>query len=293
MPRTARGRGAGTMTSEWLFTSDLHGQGALYEEIADLVGAHRPRAVILGGDLCPHALGDAGVRQQRVFLQGFLVEFARRLREAAPGLELMLLMGNDDWAANLDVLERHHGELWWLLHERVVTVDGTRVAGSSWVPITPFTMKDWDRWEDGEPEPVPRADGWVSREGALVPFRFDPAHRTPTIAATLAALAAQAPPGETVYVVHGPPRDTRCDMIASGAHVGSRALRGFIETHQPPLVLGGHIHESPRVSSSFHDRIGRTVVVNPGQFGAPGVCAVWFDPRHPDGTLRHTVFGAA
>jgi len=278
------------MSSEWLFTSDLHGQGALYEEIAERVAARRPRAVILGGDLCPHAGGDAGVLQQRVFLQGFLVEFARRLRESAPGLDLLLMMGNDDWAANMDVLERHHGELWWSLHDRVVVVDDVTVAGSSWVPITPFTMKDWERWEDGEPEQPARADGWVSRDGVLVPHRFDPAHRSPTIAEALAALAARTRPAETVFVVHGPPRGTRCDMIGGGLHVGSRALRRFIETHQPPLLLGGHIHESPRVSSSYRDVVGRTVVVNPGQFGTPQVCRVWFDPRRPAGTLRHTVF---
>ncbi|MFI5370105.1 MAG: metallophosphoesterase [Candidatus Eisenbacteria bacterium] len=280
------------MSSEWLFTSDLHGQGALYEQVASLVAERRPPVVILGGDLCPHAGGDAGVIHQRVYLQGFLVEFARRLRESTPGLELLLMMGNDDWAANLDCLEAHEGGLWRMLHDRVIEVGGVTVAGISWVPITPFTMKDWERWEDGEPERPARLDGWVSRGRGLVPHRFDPDRRTPTIAGALAGLATRTTPGETVFVMHGPPHGTRCDVIGSGAHVGSRALRRFIETHQPPLVLGGHIHESPRVSSSYRDTIGRTVVVNPGQFGTPRVCGVWFDPRRPGETLRHTVFDA-
>ena len=34
-----------------------------------------------------------------------------------------------------------------------------------------------------------------------------------------------------------------------------------------PLVLSGHIHEAPRVSGSHRDQVGRTIVVNPGQFG--------------------------
>jgi uncharacterized protein len=278
------------MSSEWLFTSDLHGQGALYEGIATRVAERRPRVVILGGDLCPHAVGDSGVAHQRVYLQGFLVEFARRLHESNPGVELLLMMGNDDWAANLDCLETHEGHLWRMLHERVVRVDGVTVAGISWVPITPFTMKDWERWDDGEPERVARLDGWVSRDGGLVPHRFDPDHRTPTIAGALAELAPRFDPADAVLVTHGPPHGTRCDMIGAGAHVGSRALRRFVETHQPPLVLSGHIHESPRVSSSYRDTIGRTVVVNPGQFGGAGVSGVWFDPRRPAETLRHTVF---
>src|SRR6185436_15672402 len=82
--------------AEWFFTSDLHGSGELYEQVMSLAAARRPRAVILGGDLAPHGTGAAGVGHQRVFLEGFLVEFARRLREAAPGAELLLMMGNDD-----------------------------------------------------------------------------------------------------------------------------------------------------------------------------------------------------
>ena len=79
-------------------------------------------------------------------------------------------------------------------------------------------------------------------------------------------------------------------MIHSGQHVGSRAIRRFIEAHQPPLALAGHIHESPRTSASYRDAIGRTQVVNPGQFGTSRLCGVWFDPADPGRTLRHTVF---
>jgi Icc-related predicted phosphoesterase len=276
--------------AEWFFTSDLHGQGALYEQLIAMVAAHRPRAVLIGGDLAPHGGGPEGIAHQRVFLEGFLVEFARRFQEAAPASELLLLMGNDDWAANHDCLDRHHGALWHVLHERVVPVDGVPVAGLSWVPITPFGLKDWERWDDGAPESPARLDGWVSRDGAIAPHRFDPGRREPTIAGALEDLARNTTPGETLFVLHSPPRDTRCDMIGARVHVGSRAIRAFIERHQPPLVLAGHIHESPRVSSSYRDTIGRTVAVNPGQFGTQRLCGVWFDPAHPGESLRHTVY---
>ena len=59
--------------SEWFFTSDLHGQGALYEQLVALAAAHRPAALVLGGDLAPHAAGEEGVRRQRLFLEGFFV----------------------------------------------------------------------------------------------------------------------------------------------------------------------------------------------------------------------------
>lgn len=276
--------------SEWFFTSDLHGQGALYEQLVALAAAHRPAALVLGGDLAPHAGGEDGVRRQRLFLEGFFVEFARRAREAAPGLELLVLPGNDDWAANLDVLEAFDGTLWRSLHDRAVEVGGTRVAGSAWVPITPFAIKDWERWEDGGPESPVRLDGWTSRSGRLEPVRLDPERREPTIATALEGLASRAGAG-AIYVLHSPPRDTACDRAAVRAHVGSRAIRAFVERVQPPLVLCGHIHESPRVSGAWRDVLGSTVVVNPGQFGTARLCGVWFDPARPAATLRHTVRG--
>ena len=276
---------------DWFFTSDLHGQGALYEQVVAMTAARRPRVVLLGGDLAPHAVGAEGVQHQRVFLQGFLVEFARRLLEGSPGTRLLLLMGNDDWSANLDCLEEHDGTLWTVIHGRACLVDGVRVAGLSWVPITPFGIKDWERWEDGGEEAPPRLDGWVSAGRGVEPHRFDPARRSPTIAGALEDLARLGPAGETLFVLHSPPRGTRCDMIGTASHVGSRAIRAFIERHQPPLVLSGHIHESPRVSSSYRDTIGRTVVVNPGQFGTSRLCGVWFDPERLAETLAHTVHG--
>ena len=275
--------------SLWFFTSDLHGHGALYEQLLAVAATRRPRAVLIGGDLAPHATGVEGISRQRVFLEGFLVEFARRLSEADPGVDLLLVMGNDDWKTNHECLERHDGRLWRVLHERAVAVDGVTVAGLSWVPITPFAIKDWERWDDGEEELPARLDGWVSRNGGLEPHRFDPGLREPTIAAALEGLADAATASETVFVLHSPPRNTRCDVTSSGAHVGSRAIRRFIESHRPPLVLSGHIHESPRVSGSYRDTIGPTTVVNPGQFGTSRLCGVWFDPQRIPETLRHTV----
>lgn len=278
--------------SLWFFTSDLHGQGSLYEQLLALAATRRPAAVILGGDLAPHESGADGVARQRVFYEGFLVEFARRLREATAGADLLLLMGNDDWAANLPCLERHDGDLWRVLHERSLEVRGHRVAGLSWVPITPFLMKDWDRWDDDAPDEHPaRLDGVTSRGGRIEPLRFDPARRSPTIADALARLEGLGPARDTTFVLHSPPRGTQCDQIQAGVHVGSRAIRAFAERAQPRLVLSGHIHESPRVSSSYRDTLGRTVVVNPGQFGTSRLCGVWFDPADPAATLAHTIYG--
>jgi Icc-related predicted phosphoesterase len=62
-----------------------------------------------------------------------------------------------------------------------------------------------------------------------------------------------------LFCPHAPPAGTRCDRVATGEHVGSAVIRGFIDRTHPDLVLCGHIHEARGI-----DEIGRTRVVNPG-----------------------------
>lgn len=69
-----------------------------------------------------------------------------------------------------------------------------------------------------------------------------------------------------VFCPHSPPFGTACDRLASGTHVGSNALRSFVEREQPDLVLCGHIHES-----RGEDTIGRSRIVNPG----PALAGHW------------------
>jgi Icc-related predicted phosphoesterase len=68
-----------------------------------------------------------------------------------------------------------------------------------------------------------------------------------------------------VLVCHTPPLDTATDLVGGGVHVGSRAVRDFLERVQPAVCLTGHIHESRAV-----DTIGDTVVINPGPLAGGG-----------------------
>jgi len=94
--------------SDWFFTSDLHGQGALYEQVVALVGASAGRAPA-GRGPGPSCRRPGWRRAPEGLPAGFFVEFARRLREAAPSIDVLVLMGNDDWGVNMDVLEAHDG----------------------------------------------------------------------------------------------------------------------------------------------------------------------------------------
>jgi len=48
----------------------------------------------------------------------------------------------------------------------------------------------------------------------------------------------------SVLICHAPPFDTELDRIRVGLHAGSRAVREFIENHQPEYFFCGHIHEA-------------------------------------------------
>ena len=65
-------------------------------------------------------------------------------------------------------------------------------------------------------------------------------------------------------LAHSPPYGTALDRMHGGAAIGSRALRRWIETHQPLLTLHGHVHESPRLSGQVRERLGATLCCNPG-----------------------------
>ena len=95
--------------------------------------------------------------------------------------------------------------------------------------------------------------------GSLPCPRKTPTEYTEAEMASMLTTLPQKADATTVFVSHHPPYDTKADTVKSGAHVGSRSIRSFIEQAQPLLGLSGHIHES-----SGKDAVGATVVINPG-----------------------------
>jgi Icc-related predicted phosphoesterase len=235
-----------------LYATDLHGNVAAYEELFALPA----EAIVLGGDLLPHPSG-AGERLleiQRAFARDYL---AAKFRSRP----CFWIPGNDDLAAALAPLDG----VGTPIHGRAVEfLDGLWIAGYACVPVTPFSLKDFDRYDDDgwEPARVPRS--WkASGPAGWRATSPDGIRSLGTIARDLERLAALSDPAKTVYVAHTPPWGTGLDRLGDGTPVGSRALRAFLERRGPPLSLHGHIHESPGVA-----RLGRTVAVQPGDSAA-------------------------
>jgi hypothetical protein len=64
-----------------------------------------------------------------------------------------------------------------------------------------------------------------------------------------------------ILATHCPPKDTKCDIVSEGIHVGSLAIRKIIEEYQPFFVVSSHVHES----GGTLDEIGKTKVANIGK----------------------------
>ncbi len=90
----------------------------------------------------------------------------------------------------------------------------------------------------------------------------------------------------TIFITHSPPYNTYLDRAGLDGikvdgkqldvHVGSEAIRKFIEEKQPLLTLHGHIHESTRRTGHWKQKIGKTVCMN-ASFGGSDLCLVKFN----------------
>ena len=277
-----------------LFVSDLHGRFDRYETLLRVIEEEKPAAVFLGGDLLPMGAlplpGGAGD-----FVLDWLGPRLEALRErlGAAYPRVLAIFGNDDPRAEVNSLaELERRGLGRHAHGRCLDVAGVSVYGYACVPPTPFMLKDWERYD------VSRfADlGCVSPEDGhrSVPVPEEEA-KWGTIAGDLEALAGTDDLSSAVFLFHAPPYRSALDRAALDGrtvdhapvdlHVGSIAIRRFIESRQPRLTLHGHVHESARLTGAWQERIGRTVCLSAAHDG-PELALVRFETQRPEEATR-------
>ncbi len=256
-----------------LFASDLHGHLDRYDKLLAAADVERPAAVLLGGDLLPHAFGGGGGDFLRDRLRPRLAALRRRLGTAYP--RVLVILGNDDPRIEVNAINELASEgLLEHLHLRRTRLGAFTVLGYACVPPTPYLLKDWERWDVSrhlEPGSVSPEEGYRSVPADPSDVRFG------TIARDLAELVAGTDPGHDVMLFHAPPHDTALDRapldgqryehVPLDVHIGSIAIRRFIEVHQPLVTLHGHVHESARLTGSWRDTIGRTLLFSAAHDG--------------------------
>jgi Icc-related predicted phosphoesterase len=264
------------------FATDLHGREARYESLFGAIAGERPDAVFLGGDLLPHGYLRRRKGRPVDLLVSSFRDLRRELGEAYP--QVFLILGNDDPRVEEGmVIAAAREGVWHYVHERRVRWGDHTVLGYACVPPTPFQMKDWERYDVSryvDPGCVSPEEGWRSVEVPGNRIRYG------TIAEDLEKLAGREDLARAIFLCHTPPYATELDRAALDGkmidhvpldvHVGSIAVKRFIEARQPLLSLHGHIHESTRLTGEWRDRIGRTHMFNAAHHG-PELALVAFD----------------
>ena len=280
------------------FASDLHGQGDRYAKLFSAIRAEAPRGVFLGGDLLPpYGLG-ALTGTDDDWIRGFLAPSLRTLFSAMGSArpEIFLILGNDDPRAEEEAVREAAADgLWHYAHWEHRAFDRYEVIGYSFVPPTPFRLKDWERYDVSryvDPGCVSPEEGYHT---APVSERED---RFSTIAQDLEILAGDRDLGATIFLFHAPPYDTPLDRAAldgrevdhapMDVHVGSVAIRRFLEAREPRISLHGHVHESARLTGAWRCTIGRTHALSAAHDG-PELALVRFDPERPEEATRELV----
>ncbi|HUI82655.1 MAG TPA: metallophosphoesterase [Candidatus Binatia bacterium] len=283
-----------------VFVTDLHGHRDRYEKLFALVAVEQPSAVFLGGDLQPTGSWYAKKPEEGCgdFVREYLWPAFERLREnLGPSYPAVFLIpGNDDPSSEEpSFLEAASRGAWLYIQGRKGRLGRFQVYGYAYVPPTPFTLKDWERYD------VSRFvdPGCISPEEGrrTVPFDANKV-KWSTIQQDLAALANDDVLADAIFLMHAPPYATpldraaldgkQCDHVPLDVHVGSIAVRRFIEQRQPLLTLHGHVHESTRLTGEWKTRIGRTICIN-GAHDGRELAVVRFDPESPAGATRELV----
>ena len=282
------------------FVSDLHGHPGRYRALWKAVAAERPAAAFLGGDLLPSGVWARthadSLPQDFIgeYLEPEIVALRDRLGSNFPAL--VLILGNDDPRRVEPQLQAGEAAgLWIHLHGRKTVVAGFDVYGYACVPPTPFGLKDWERYDVArtvDPGCVSPEEGWRSVPADPTGVRFG------TIARDLEALCGAADLRRSVLLFHTPPYRTLLDRAALDGqqvegvpldvHVGSIAVRRFIEARAPRITLHGHVHESARLTGSWRDAIGPTQLFSAAHDG-PELALVRFDPASPLTATRELI----
>jgi Icc-related predicted phosphoesterase len=278
------------------FCSDLHGKTDRYRKLFDVIRRERPDAVFLGGDLLPSgAMRFSSESEQPDFIDGYLAPAFLRLSEDLGGSapEVFLILGNDDGRFEEEaVLEGSRRGLWHYAHGRRLPLGDFSVYGYSYVPPTPFLLKDWERYD-------------VSRfvdPGCVAPgegIRTVPVDEREvewsTMAEDLAHLAGDDDLSKAVILFHAPPHGTSLDKAALDGrmvdsvpldvHIGSIAIGRFIQARKPLLTLHGHVHEAARLTGVWKERLGETWMLGAAHDG-PELALVRFSPEDPASASR-------
>jgi len=252
-----------------IHVSDLHGKKERYDKLFDFIQTELPQLVFISGDLYPpfnHAHQfDAD------FFDDCLVnnfnKLKNKLKEKYPAI--FIILGNDDPAVEEERFkQQEYAELWKYVNFTKTTYKGYTIFGYSFIPPTPFRHKDWEVYDLSryvDPGCIHPTEGKRSVDpGRDIEYT--------TIKNDLSKLTENEDLSTAIFLFHSPPYKTNLDRasldnmfydhVPLDVHIGSMAIKEFIEVRQPLLTLHGHVHESSRITGEWKEEIGNTMCFN-------------------------------
>jgi len=282
-----------------LFVSDLHGKMSRYEALFKIIKKEKPDFVFIGGDLLPRQSVSQSTPQAEgiTFINNFLLQKFNKLREimdcAFP--DIFFIPGNSDQKIVTDLLiEGEKSDLWRNLHNRSVVIGKYHIYGYAFVPPTPFKLKDWEKFDVSEE----LGAACISPHNGFRSSPSDSDSGSNTIKGDLELLTKEDTLEFGVFLFHSPPFQTYLDLanINTGnpgqqmetVHLGSKAIRAFIDEKQPYITMHGHIHESVRLSGEWKQPFGKTWSFSAAHDG-PELSVIKFDLHVPMWATRRLI----
>jgi uncharacterized protein len=280
-----------------LFATDLHGKAERYQSLFAAIVNKRPDLVFLGGDLLPSGMAAlaSSTHSLRDFINSYLVPQFISLRNnlGAHYPDIFIILGNDDARYEEEsLIDAESDGLWHYAHNRKFPCRDFDIYGYSYVPPTPFLLKDWERYDVSayiDPGCVPPDQGFRTFPVSEYEIRYS------TIAEDLISLTGSDNLTRSIFLFHAPPYNTGLDLAALDGkfidhvpldpHIGSIAIRRFIESRQPFITLHGHVHEAPRLSGTWHEKMGETYAFNAAHDGDE-LALVEFHLESPEKAIR-------
>jgi uncharacterized protein len=275
-----------------LFTSDLHGNVKKYRLFLQTIEKEQPDGVFIGGDILPntYAIHESAAD----FIEKQLFQPLQKIREnLQKNIRCFVILGNDDPRINEDILiNADKNGIIDYVHFKTVQYHELFVSGYSFVPPTPFQLKDWEKYDISRYVDI----NSVSPEEGIrsIPVEKD-LIRFSTIKADLDVLAQNAPPKKTIFLFHAPPYNSLLDRAGLDGktvdyapldvHIGSVAIQRFIAKYKPFITLHGHVHETVNITGHWNEKIGSTHAFT-GTHEHAEFYYISFDTNHMDKAYR-------
>jgi Icc-related predicted phosphoesterase len=278
------------------FVSDIHGKINRYLSLFNEIERELPEYVFIGGDILPHQMHFQKYNNKTIenFILDFLIpkfqELKIKLKDNYP--EIFLILGNDDHRVEETfVLEGDSLGIWKYIHNKTVKIKDYTISGYSFIPPTPFQLKDWEKYDVSryvDPGSTPPTTGSRS-----IDPDYNPEYST--IKKDLETFFSKLDSDKAILLFHSPPYKTNLDRAALDGqkvdhvpldvHVGSIAIMRYIEEFQPFLTLHGHIHESTSITGQFKQQFGKTWAFNAAN-DTQQLSIIKFDLENPDNAKR-------